>query len=222
MRCAEFDTPVHIAGEMAPWAHSLSMPMYRATLTWTGFTGSPGYTNLHFLDPDPISQAGLDETALRLHNFFDALEPFLPGSVRINLPTVLEEIDSATGELVTDHPFEPGTVITGTGLTNFSAASGLCINWNTVGIINGRRIRGRTFIVPLASGAYQSDGTIVDATRTTVQTAANVYADAGPGLGIDGAIWHRPTTPGGTDGAAAGITSASVGDRVAVLKSRRD
>jgi hypothetical protein len=191
-------------------------------MTWTGFTGSPGYTNMYFLDPDPISASGLEQTALRLHVFWDAIEPFLPGSVRINLPNVLEEIDTATGELIIEHPFEPGTVITGTGLTNFSSASGAVINWKTLGVLNGRKVRGRTFLVPLASGAYQTDGTIVDATRTTIQTAAQNYTDASAGLGIDGCIWHRPSAPGASDGAAWGLSGASVGDRVAVLRSRRD
>lgn len=191
-------------------------------MTWTGFMGSPGYTNMYFLDPDPISQAGLDQTALRLHNFWDSIEPFLPLSVRVNLPSILEHIDTATGELLDELPFEPGTVIAGTGSSTFSAPSGACINWNTSGIVNGRRLRGRTFIVPLSDAAYQSDGTIVDTSRTNLQAIANTYADASVGLGIDGAIWHRPTSPGAADGAAAGITSATVGDRVAILKSRRD
>jgi hypothetical protein len=196
--------------------------MYRATMTWTGFTGSPGYSNMYFVDPDPISEVGLTETAVRLHNFWDAMEPYLPLSVRVNLPNVLEEIVATTGELVAEHSFIPGTVIAGAGTANFASAVGACINWRTIGIINGRKLVGRTFMVPLAASAYQSDGTIVDATRTALQNAAVTYADAGPGLGIDGAVWHRPSAPGASDGAVAGITTATVGDRVAVLRSRRD
>lgn len=215
-------TRIQMPGETSSTAHSSPMPLYRATLTWTGFTGSPGYTTMHFLDPDPVSESGLVQTAVRLHNFWDALEFYLPQSVRINLPSVLEEIDTGTGELIQELPFEPGTVIAGGGGQTFASVAGACITWNTVGIVNGRRLRGRTFIVPMSANHYQDDGSLVDASRTAIQAAANTYADASAGLGIDGAVWHRPTTPGGSDGAAAGITSAVVRDRVAVLKSRRN
>jgi len=222
--------PVHLYGDTpsfhpafsSSWAQHFAMPLYRAKMTWTGFVGSPGYTNMYFLDPDPISASGLEQTAVRLHNFWDAIDGYLPSSVRINLPTVLEEVATATGELLAEHPFEPGTVIAGSGTASFASPAGACINWNTAGLINGRRIRGRTFIVPMHDGGYQSDGTLADAARTAIANAANTYANAGPGLGIDGAIWHRPSGPGASDGAAAGITSATVRDRVAILRSRRD
>lgn len=188
-------------------------------MTWAGFIGAPGYTNMHFLDPDPISQAGLDQTALRLHNFWDAMEAHLPGPVTITLPNILEELDTATGELIAEHPFEPGTLIDGTGSSVFAAAAGACINWNTVGIVNGRRLRGRTFIVPLQASSFEADGTLTSTVRTALITAGNALADAS--IGIDLAVWHRPS-PGGSDGAAAGVTTCTVNDRGAVLRSRRD
>jgi hypothetical protein len=190
-------------------------------MTWAGFSGAPGYTNMHFLDPDPISESGVNQTALRLHNFWDALEVYLPGPVTITLPSVLEEIDTGTGELIGEIPFVPGTVIDGSGSSVFASSTGACINWNTVGIVNGRRLRGRTFLVPLHGSAFDISGTLVDTTRTAIVAAGNALADASVGLGIDLAVWHRPS-PGGSDGIAAGVTGCTVNDRGAVLRSRRD
>jgi len=210
-------------GEMPFLAHSFSMPLYRAKWVWTGFVGSPGYSTLHFLDPDPISQAGIDQTAARARTFWNSVKAHLPSTVQVAEPTVLEEIDSQTGELVADHTWPGGAPLVGVLAGNFSSPTGACITWNSVGIINNRRMRGRTFLVPLGGNAYQSDGTLNDTVRSSIVTAGNALADAGTlGSGIDLAVWHRPTAPGASDGAAAGVTNCSVRDRTAVLRSRRD
>lgn len=196
------------------------MPLFRATMTWTGFTGSPGYTNLHFLDPDETpSQIALDSVTARCRTFFEALKATLPGSVRIDYPTALQRIDTGTGDLLEDLQVAAVAQTAGTGLTTFSSATGACITWRTVGVLAGRRVIGRTFIVPIASGSYDTDGTLNNTSRTTINTAATAFI--GPTIDMVLAIWHRPTT-GGTDGAAYDVTTASVRDKTAVLRSRRD
>lgn len=210
-------------GEITYSAHSLSMPLYRAQWRWTGFTGSPGYTTLHFLDPDPISQAGIDQTAARARTFWTAIKAHLPSSVVVNEPTILEEIESTTGALVAEHTMPAGTPHTGVLAGNFSSAVGACISWNGFGILNGRRMRGRTFLVPLGANAFDPDGTLDDAVRTSIVSAGNALADAGElGDGIDLAVYHRPSAVGAADGVASGVVNCSVNDRGAVLRSRRD
>jgi hypothetical protein len=213
------DSPCYRRAFSPVTGYASGMPLYRCTMTWAGFVGAPGYTTLHFLDPDPITQAGIDQTAARNNAFWQALEPHLPGPVTITMPTILEEIDTATGELLDEHTFPGGTLADGAGSSVYSAAAGACINWNTVGIVNGRRLRGRTFIVPLQASSYESDGTLTTVARDALVTAGNNLANAT--TGIDLAVWHRPS-PGGSDGVAAGVTSCSVNDRGAVLRSRRD
>jgi hypothetical protein len=188
-------------------------------MTWGGFSGAPGYTTLHFLDPDPISQAGIDETAARNHTFWAAVAPQFPTGVQVTFPSVLEEIDTATGELLQELAFPGGTAVNGVAGAEYASASGCCITWHSIGIVNGRKLRGRTFLVPLGSQAFSSNGTMADADRTLILNAANALADAS--TGIDLAVWHRPT-PGGSDGVAAGVTTASINDKGAILKSRRD
>lgn len=195
------------------------MPMYRATWTWSGFSGAPGYTNLYFLDPDPISQAGLDETGARSRTFWGALGPYLPTGVTITMPTLLQEIQSDNGELIQEHIFPGGTPVSGSAGNQYASASGACITWHSIGIINGRKLRGRTFLVPLGNQVFSADGTLSDSIRASIQTAANALANAT--TGIDLAVWHRPT-PGLSDGAAAGVTHGTVNDKGAILRSRRD
>lgn len=209
-------------GEMAYAAHSWEMPMYRATHTWAGFSGAPGYTTLYFLDPDPISESGINQTALRVHNFWAAIGPYLPIGVSISMPTVLEEVTSDDGELVAEHTWPGGTTVNGAAGNTYSSAVGACITWNSIGIVNGRRLRGRTFLVPLGSQVFAADGTLSDSIRGSIQTAGNTLANADAlAGGIDLAVWHRPTA-GLSDGSAAGVVNCTVRDKTAVLRSRRD
>lgn len=220
MRYAELDTPIHLLGEIRMYQHSAAMPLYRATWTWSGFSGAPGYTNLHFLDPDPITQTGLTETGARTHVFWAAVAPYFPTGVTVTMPQVLEEIDTGSGELIAEHTFPGGTPVNGSSGGGYSSAAGACITWNSVGIVNGRKLRGRTFLVPLSSAVFESNGTLASGMPESLVAKGNALANAD--TGIDLAVWHRPTTPGGTDGIAAGVVNCTVRDKTAILRSRRD
>jgi hypothetical protein len=92
------------------------------------------------------------------------------------------------------------------------------VTLGSIVIINGRRLRGRTFLVPLGSTFYTTDGTPIETARTNIAAAAAVLIanTGGPPLGV----WRRPSPSGvGVLGVA---TTASVPDKAAVLKSRRD
>lgn len=193
--------------------------MYRATWTWGGFSGAPGYTTLYFLDPDPISQAGLDQTGARTHTFWAAIAPYLPTGVSVTMPTILEEVQSDDGELVVEHIFPGGTTVNGSAGNTYSSAMGACVTWHSPFVINGRKLRGRTFLVPLGSQVFSANGTLSDSIQLAIQNAGNALANAT--TGIDLGIWHRPT-PGLSDGSVAGVTHCRVNDKGAVLRSRRD
>jgi hypothetical protein len=78
-------------------------------------------------------------------------------------------------------------------------------------------VRGRTFLVPLHPVVFQNDGTITSATLDALRLAASTLWSSG-GLHV----WHRPTTPTGTDGQAFPVNASNVADKSAVLRSRRD
>lgn len=188
-------------------------------MTWSGFSGAPGYTNLHFLDPDEITETGANETSVRNRAFWQAISVYLPIGVTVTMPAFLEHIDTGSGELIAEVPWAQGAAVNGSSSSNYSSATGGCITWRTVGVVNGRKLRGRTFLVPLGNGTFDTNGTLLAAVVTGMTTAGNNLANAT--TGIDLAVWHRPA-PGGTDGIAAGVTSCSVTDKTAVLRSRRD
>lgn len=186
--------------------------MNRMVLTWEGQQiQGDGKTVLCFdgSDSEPDVAAVLGA--------WEMLEPILPSGVTITVPGTGDKFNDTNGTLTGVWAQPGGGTVVGAGGPNCAAGVGACIGWQTGGIVNGRRLRGRTFIVPLINIIYDVDGTIIPTTMTLLQSFANALQVASP-LGI----WHRPTTPGGVDGTSYGVVSNRVRDKVAFLTSRRD
>lgn len=148
---------------------------------------------------------------------YGLLAGLLPAGVTCTIPNGGDVIEDTTGELVDVWTSTGGGTVTGTGLAGAAAGVGACITWLTGGIVNGRRLRGRTFIVPLNASLYEGDGTL----NTPALTGLNAWAAAMRASG-GLAVWHRPTTATSTDGNSYGVLSSRLRDKVAFLSSRRD
>lgn len=192
--------------------------IFRAKINWTGFVGAPGYSVFHArsFEADPANEAAQFKARV---NFFAAeIAAVLPNSVTLTTDPEVEQLEDTTGTL-TEVVSTPGSApIAGTGGTTYSAPAGAVVNWTTGQIRNGRRMRGRTFIVPLALAAYEADGTIVASVRNTILTAASNLANA---VDTQLCVYGRPT-PLAADGMNGRVTGFSVPDMSAVLRSRRD
>lgn len=197
--------------------------MLKVKMRWSGFTGAPGYSNFYFRDfsSTPPVTADADAAVDKVEAFITGIKSLLPNVVNLAAEADVEEIEETTGSLVNVLSATPAAAQAGTGGTgNYAAAVGAVITWRTAGIRNGRRIRGRTFIVPLYGGVFSTDGSLASSTVTTLGTAATTFSSiAGtPDLGV----WARPSGPGATDGIWHAVNSHSIPDMSAVLRSRRD
>lgn len=195
----------------------------RVTLNWTGFVGGPGFTNLFFEpvpESDPISFVHVDAAVAKVQAFRDQFITAMPAVVRTVVDPAVAEIDEVNGEIQTYWNATVAASFPGTGTGNYSAASGACVNWSTGGVRNGRRVRGRTFIVPLANNAFSANGSLDDTLLTQWRTAANNLMADGPNVRL--VVWHRPSKLLPIDGGAYDVTGASINDKAAVLTSRRD
>jgi len=148
--------------------------------------------------------------------FFGAVKGLIPSVTTITVPTNGDLVDDITGVLSGSWTGGTGGATACTGAGNYFAGVGAYINWGTPLIINGRRLRGRTFICPLTVNQSDSNGTLLAAAVTTLTTAASTLAATGHIT-----CWHRPTSPGASNGASATITSATVPDQVTSLRTRR-
>lgn len=189
----------------------------RVIISWGG-TAVVGQsvTVLHFSASDNASPP-----VAALKAAFEAQKANFPSGTTMAFPGQGDVINDTNGALVGVWTATGAGTVTGTSAGPVAAGVGACIGWTTGGIVNGskgpRKLRGRTFLVPLTTAAYEQDGTLATASVASLQSLANAIQASGPL-----AVWHRPTTPGGTNGNSYGVISARVRDKVAFLSSRRD
>lgn len=196
--------------------------LWRVKINWTGFPGGPGYTNLHFetTDGGAITQGAIDESVTRVQEFLGDIRGMLPLVVATGVDSMVQEIDEVTGNLETLWTGTVAAPATGSDTTVYSAVSGAVINWFTNEVRNGRRVKGRTFVVPLGGNQYDFTGTIGTSRLEDLNAAALALRTAGASRLV---VWKRPT--GGIvlpDGGAYPVVSHSVPDKAAMLTSRRD
>lgn len=184
--------------------------MDQAVVQWTGFPGAPGYTVFYALPGGSFADA--------IYDFFNTIKPQLPSVVKVQVPNEGAVMNPLTGEITgswsgTTHP-----LITGGAAGKYAASTGACVTWTTGVFIDGRRVKGRTFLVPLESGCYAPDGSLDDGTRTILQGAVDDLVEAG----VDHfGIWHRPKPEGSETGQLCEVNAGMIRDRTAVLTSRR-
>lgn len=177
---------------------------------WNGIPGMPGYSNFYSDAAATIPKTGLAA-------FFTAFAAAVPQGLTWTIPSSGDIFDSTTGLLVGTWSQGTDTVVSSTSVGSvWSGGSGCVVNWATAGIAAGRRVRGKTFIVPLNTSNYDN-GSLTSSFLTGARAAAAALVTA---AGADLRIWHRPL--GGSGGAAFSITGSSVPDLAAVLRSRRD
>ena len=187
--------------------------LHRLVIDWTGpMVVGKSVSVMHWSGSDPSAPPVASVLAA-----FNAAKAVFPVGLVITVPGAGDTIDDTTGELTGTWTSSGGGNVSGTTAFGAAAGVGACIGWSTGGIVNGRRLKGRTFIVPIHAQNYDTDGTLVASSLLAIQTLANSIQAAGPL-----AVWHRPTTTGGSDGNSYGVISNRVRDKVAYLSSRRD
>lgn len=190
--------------------------MLHVTVNWTGFSGAPGFTNFYFGNTSDVT--GANSAVTTSQAFLDAIHFYLPVGVNVQASTEVEVVDPANGDLLDVITATASSPVWAGQMTGaYAAPTGGIVNWRTAGVHRARRVRGRTYLVPLGGDAYQSDGTLLDSVRTGIVTATAGMVSSPFG------IWARPFGPPPVvAGALYDVISASVPDKACVLTSRRD
>lgn len=156
-------------------------------------------------------------------SFWGGMVGFLPNDVSVDVDEAIDLYDDSTGLLL-----ETVTSTTGRSSQSGGAAGGFAhgvgfrVTWETNGIKDGRRVRGKTYIVPTASAAFDVDGSLTDTAVSGTLTQANTMLSSLSAAGLQLVVWSRPKVIGVAGGTMHGVVSPVVKDKCAVLRNRRD
>lgn len=185
----------------------------------SGYTGSPGYTKLKFIASETTSptvadvNAAVTATRVLLATFATSI----PNAAKYAFQNPCQWFSNAgvlLGEIVsTAAPAD----ISGTGGTTFPGGVGAVIFWNTGALNGGHKVRGRTYVVPLSTNAFSTDGTLQSALVANVTTALATYLGTNPPPAVN----SRKLDQADRGDATYAVTSAVIKDRSAFLRSRR-
>jgi hypothetical protein len=199
--------------------------VYRVRAIWTGFTGSPGYSNFSF--QDLATDTARVAAGVGVRAFFNAMVGLFSNTWSIQVQAEVTEYDMSTGHLLgaANMSTVPTAVVGSSTPLAYAGGSGMSIQWNTSLFIAGRRLRGRTYVVPTLN-IFDTDGTLSPTALTAGGNAATALISA---AGAEFAVWHRlysapPGTPGRTQigGAIAPVDSYTLRDKASQLRSRRN
>src|SRR5258705_12523100 len=150
--------------------------MARITSSWQNWPGAPGVTVL-YADPG------------NLQPIVDGMRVFWE-NIKVYLPTGLTITVASSGDLVNDVdgkiqgawsvPTAPATTVC-SGAGSYAGNAGAVIHWLTIGLQRGRRIRGRTFVVPLVNVAFDTGGSLAPGFITALQLGGTNLLTAASG-----------------------------------------
>jgi len=208
-------------GEAVIAAKGLStVAIYRVRTGFFGWPGAPGLMTHYFAGTQIIQQPFAVLASDRVKNALTNARPLYSATTNWLIEPLVDVIDEANGELLDTYTVNQ-TSVAGTGSNEqMPHATQLCISWKSDGIVNGRRVRGRTFLGPVAASANTAAGVPTAAALTALTAFGNAMEDAGTTF-VRHVIWHRPTV-GGTDGSHHDVIQHSQKPKWAVLRSRRD
>lgn len=197
--------------------------IHRVRVVWTGIPSGNGVSTFY-------SEASTVPNLGALRAGLANLAAVLPTGVTLTIENQGDTISDADGILQGSWSTAAQSAVVGAAAGAYAAAVGGCVNWQTAGLHNSRRLRGRTFVVPLAASAFGGNGQLLAGAVTALQGLANGVTGA---TGAKFVVWGRPTVarnpdgtkiPGavGSGGTSSAITAATVPSKGMVLTSRRD
>ena len=195
--------------------------LFRLRSQLTGFPGGPGVATFYFLDVSTAVES--------ISSFWGRIAPSMPPSVTVTTERTGDTIEDTTGALVGSWVGGVTTPHVGASAGQYSAPSGGLVEWMTNTILDGKRIRGRTFIVPLGASQYDTDGSLSNGlvvgflsagTQLILEQSTSFVVWHRPFKGR-AAIGTRPARPAHLGGHGL-VTASRTPDKSVVLRSRRD
>ena len=181
----------------------------RAEWTGGGVTGG-GVSTFHFT-------AGGVGMFAAVRSLFDAMRSWLDDSCTIQVVTEGDVVNDATGDIIGSWDEGPVTPVVGAGQSSFVKGVGGCIVWTTGARRNNRLVRGRTFIAPVTTQPFGTDGLLTGAFTGELIGAGNALMNSATN---ELRVWSRPHA-GAADGSSHVVTGVTCSSTPAWLSSRK-
>lgn len=184
-------------------------------VVWSGFTGAPGYTKMRF--DGALDSAGASTAAANMKTWLNAFSGYIPQGATLTW--------SSTATIHADNGTQTGAVaittvpapLAGASAAAYAGGSGAQVTWLTGAFAGGRAVKGRTYLVPFTSAAFEPDGTINSTALAALRGFSATFATSTPAP----VVWSRKPSNAPTEFLIAHMTGASVPDKAALLRSRR-
>jgi hypothetical protein len=189
--------------------------------TWTGGPSSPGLTVMN------VEHSGTSDWAAAVAAvaaFWNMMKGGIPNEYSLQVEPLIEFYAEGSGQLTGEAyvgTAQTPAPIVGTGAGGYAAGVGGRVDWLTSDIRNGRRVRGRTFMVPLVSSNYDANGQVAATNTTYWGTQAQTLIDALESALCPLVVWSRPSVANPV-GQITPVIGVSVPNKAAVLRGRRD
>lgn len=179
--------------------------MIRVRLNWTG--PSSGFSVMHFDGTLSGAQDAADAAAL----WWDEVNDRFPTTQAMRVDPEVAEISLGTGQTIGTTSVTTAAIAGTTGSTQVPQASMVLMRWRTGAFVNGREIRGRTFIPGLSLGELTAGGELRQQALDDFNAATSILTGATPAFGV-----YSPRTAG-----FAEVASGDAWVELAVMRSRR-
>lgn len=207
--------------------------IYRVRCATSGWNGGPGLNTAYFDatgDGATGNQSAAELCVTRVKDAMTAQKTIRPPSVLHTVSPIVDVLQDTDGALVGSLvAATPPTPFAGTGDGAYSpTVVMLLVRLITPSINDSTRVQGHHFLGPLSKFG-DSDGTPDAGEIAAGQAYGSSLLDVGIGGGPGLVIWRRPRLARGGPrplsaraGASFAVTAATVPNKYAVLRSRRD
>lgn len=195
------------------------MTICRVTTTLTGFSGAPGYWRHYFKDISGLVGPAMPQLCVdRVRDAVIAAGLLFSNTVTYNVSGLVDELDEDSGQITGQASVTGRTQVGGGAGSLGPIVVGLVAQYNTDDFVNGRRIRGRSFLNPIRSVYTQNSAP--QATELGLASAFASQLDNPGATTVRFGVYTRPK--GSTPGAWHDVVNTNVPAKWTVLRSRRD
>nr|CRY97397.1 hypothetical protein [uncultured prokaryote] len=187
------------------------MDLNEVLVDWSVENTPGGLSVMYFAKETELA---IQEQREQIGGLYFYVKSYLAGNTTMTVRTEGRVVDSETGMLTGSWTDATGQSVTGTGGDPVPNVCQGLIRWNTGQVVNGRFLKGKTYVPGLASAAMM-DGEVLPA----CQTAFAVGLDSQIGSGFGPVVWHRPKDGAGGEFRIA--TTGSLWKEFAVQSGRR-